>query len=138
MNQQIMDSSADPEPIKPCTICLAPNSVTATVCTSCGMPLGEINRLDPYRTIGVDNYLWVRAISRPKLIVVFLVWVTTLPVFVICVLWVVSQMLEGGGALEFILLLAAAALAVASFGVLYRVTKNYFVLRDEKAIEKGD
>src|SRR5262249_9490604 len=62
---------------------MAPNPDSADVCSGCGMSLIEANMLDPVGTLFDQGVAHSQAIYRPtKLIVVFTIWLLSLPALI--------------------------------------------------------
>ena len=111
-----------------CPSCAAYIGVNEVFCPACRAPISLFANTDPLARIQTEGFLYGRAVdSRPKMIVVFCIWLVFLPVALFCGM-VVIGILTGGagsGAGGFVIFWIAAVLAVFSVVLLYRVTKNY-------------
>ncbi len=114
-----------------CVSCLAPNQISAVICEECGALLNVNSNLDPMKTIRAESFLLQKATTqRPKLIVLFGVWILFFPWFLAnlyLALYVAAYSTGLGG---FFFFWAGIALTLLTGRIVYVVTKNYFTMPD--------
>jgi Double zinc ribbon len=111
-----------------CTACLFPNLPESKWCKRCGAPMSSSVMFlmpDAARAVG---FVYRRAVeTRPKLVVVFGIWLHFFPTFVVNSLTILGMFGRGRGFLGLAAYLVAVGGTVISASMLYRVTRNYFI-----------
>ena len=116
-NQQATDA------LVVCPRCLLRNSPAAAFCKDCGAPIGMVSTVDPIQHILAEGFAYRSAVDGPpRLIVVVGIWLLFAPA-----VFAALFMLRDGFQDTFPQRLFLLLLAVASFVILYRTTKNYIV-----------
>jgi hypothetical protein len=91
-------------------------------------PIGAFSNLDPIQTARSEGAVFSKAAAtRPKPIVLIGVWVMFLPAFLAGLAVAISVALQdaGSGSSGFVFFWIGMAIAVFSFVMLYKVTRNY-------------
>lgn len=107
-----------------CPTCFTVNDDLARFCQKCNFPLGST--LDPLAMAQDEGRLLGKTTqTRPKLIVLFVVWLIFLPIFLVSSASAVNLILSGGGTSDFMFFWFCVVMFVVSFYFIYQVTLNY-------------
>lgn len=112
-----------------CISCMKPNDRDAAYCVNCNTPMNLSTSNDPIQRMPAEGYAYRKAAEmKPNIVVLIGVWLLFLPTFIFCGLSALSLILgfSGGGFEMFVWFWVFLLLAVFSFVMLYKVTKNYF------------
>jgi len=114
-----------------CPVCAALNRRAEEICDQCGAPFGAVPNDNPPRLVQPQTSLWGKEIYLPpRFIVLIGLWALFLPALVVSVCFALLFITHRDGLVEFVSFWSSVAIATLSFTILYRVTKNYFVVRD--------
>lgn len=112
-----------------CLSCMQPNEADEKICVYCDAPLHHPLSTDPLQVAYGEGKTYGKTVSaKPKPIVVFGVWITFLPTFVVSIGVVIETLLNRNSSTGLILFLITLFLSIFSFIMLFRITKNYFLL----------
>jgi hypothetical protein len=123
--------------IKPCMSCFAPNDIDAVVCQECGLRFGDSDVLQPLNVARAEGQVYQnlalgeKGARRPKFVILLGVWVIFLPLLIIGIGIVISQILDLNGFVSFVFICIGGAAIYFSLLMLGRVTRRYFAA-DEK------
>lgn len=118
-----------------CLNCLAINDDLARFCQKCNYPIGST--LDPLAAAQSEGALLGKTTqSRPKFIVLFVVWLMFLPIFLISSASAVDLVFNGGGTSDFMFFWFSVVMGAISFYFLYQVTANHFRSKDNSIVRK--
>lgn len=108
---------------------MKPNDREAAYCVNCNTPMNLSNSNDPIQRMPAEGYAYRKAAEmKPNTLVLVGVWLLFLPLFGFFSFNAVSLILgaAGGGADNFVWFWVSLAIAVFSFVMIYKVSKNYF------------
>ncbi len=128
MEDDLLDRRTEPKDGVVCPACAAFVGVNEVFCPACGAPISLLANTDPLQRIYTEGYMYRKAVeTKPKLIVVIGIWIMLGPAFVGTMIGAISLIVGGigSGFGGFIFFWILVALALFSFVVLSRVTKNY-------------
>jgi ribosomal protein L40E len=124
------DSIPDPSPFGEtvvCTTCQTFNGLDVTFCRRCGAPIGFISTIGPLESVYAEGFAYRQAVQgRPKLIVVFGIWLIFFPCLLVSlglILTILNEGIRGIVGLLFFWLFVGFGVICAV--MLYRVTRNF-------------
>lgn len=121
-----------------CPSCLALIGRSEAFCHACGAPVGMTATLDPINSIRSQGFLISRALEgRPKPITLIGLWLLNFPALVGGVFGAIYLSLHLDAFSGFIFFWFMIGIAVISFAILYRVTKNYVTIPEKKGGDEG-
>ena len=107
-----------------------------TFCSNCNAPISLLSNVDPLQTIRAEGVLYRRMTERkPKIIVITGSWLLFFPGVVGGLFLIATTIIQGigGGFGAFLLFWIGVIIFAVSSAILFRVTRNYFVLPDTKS-----
>jgi len=120
---------------------MKPNDREAAYCVNCNTPMNLSNSNDPIQRLPAEGYAYRKAAEmKPNIVVLIGVWLLFLPGLVFFGLYAISLIFgfAGGGIDNFVWFWVSFAIAVFSFVMLYKVSKNYFYPPDHWADDDKD
>lgn len=113
-----------------CVSCLAPNDAENDFCDECGTPISTTSTLDPLKTIRSEGVLFDKAAttSKPKFIILLGIWILFFPALLAGAFLLFTTVIMGAGFGGFLSFWISVGLILMSLIILYRVTRNYYVI----------
>ncbi len=108
---------------KSCPSCLTGNSISATFCSKCGLPIGVYVNLDPVSQIKSQGHLFREATNKPRSLIILLgLWIYFgLTIFEMSLVILFSDL-----DFHFLTDVLFVGIVVVSCLILHKATKNYF------------
>ena len=122
--------------IKPCMSCMAPNPITAAVCSECGNLIDGGSVLSPMGVAKADAKFLGEVLKgdgadrRPTKLKVIVVWIILVPLMMISVVLAAQHLMIRDGLLSFVIFWAGVVIAWFSLVGLYHVTNDFLRPRD--------
>jgi ribosomal protein L40E len=124
-----------------CPTCHTLNLPEVTFCRRCGAPIGFISTIGPLEAAYAEGFAYRRAVEgRPQFIIVVGIWLLFFPSLVASIGFSLSILKTGMdgiggfvGLIRFFLFWICVGFGVISALMLYRVTRNYLIIRKRKS-----
>lgn len=114
-----------------CYSCLQPNEIDRNICKFCNAPISQNSSNDPLQIAYGEGMVYRKATeSKPKMIIVLGIWLLFFPAFIFGAYTAIETVLTQSGSVGFVLFWLMFAIAVFSFVMLYKVTKNYLYFEE--------
>jgi hypothetical protein len=128
----LMESEVLNERTFVCFSCMQPNEFENRFCKFCNAPISQYSSNDPLQIAYNEGMTYRKAVeAKPKLIIIFGVWVLFLPVLLGSIAILFETISSGKGAVAFVFFWLSIAVGGFSLVMIYRVTKNYFYYQEK-------
>jgi len=134
------DSSSEPPPFGEtvlCVTCHTLNVPDVAFCRRCGAPIGFISTIGPLETAYAEGFAYRQAVQgRPKLIVVFGIWLIFFPCLLASIGLILTILNEGiRGIVGLVFFWLFVGFGVICAVMLYRVTRNFLTKPKPKPVK---